>query len=184
MLAIVEPVADNEFIGNFKSPVGDLHLPLSASRFIQQGDHRERGRSPAPQEVEEISHRPARIDDILNHEHVPPGDRLTQVGPELDLFATLGIVAIGVHTDVVEAQGDGDLPRKVSEKDHGPFEDTDQHEVFVFVVARDLTGKLLQATGDLCFGYQDPNRWFLAVVGHELSFERFNAIQLIRFRRL
>lgn len=76
---IIQAVADDEGVGNFKAVVIDVDVDLPARRLAQQGSQLDRISAAVFQIGHEIAQRNARIDDILDDEDILSGDVVVHV---------------------------------------------------------------------------------------------------------
>src|SRR5436853_330351 len=78
-LAVIEPIADDEFIGNLETDVFESDFNDAAGPAIQQRAHFKRFRISSGQRPQKIFQRETRVDNILNDEHILAGDIFFEV---------------------------------------------------------------------------------------------------------
>src|SRR5207237_276939 len=69
-LAMVEAVPDDESVGALESDVAKLRGNDATHRLVEQRAHLERCRPSSAKRVEQVRERQARIDDVLDEQHV------------------------------------------------------------------------------------------------------------------
>src|SRR5215468_6896036 len=78
-LAIIEPVADHEFIRNLKTNILEFHFDYPAGPAIEQRADLQRLRITSSQGSDQILQRKAGIDDIFDQEYILTSNVLFQV---------------------------------------------------------------------------------------------------------
>jgi hypothetical protein len=89
--------------------------------------------------------REARVDDVLDHEHVAVLDRGLEVLEQPDAAAA----AVGGELEEVELVWDLERAREVGQEDEARLQRRDENGVGVGVVQRDLGRQLANAAADL-----------------------------------
>src|SRR5205814_4340401 len=78
-LAIIEPIAHDEFIRNLETDVFESDFNDAAGPAIQQRAHLKRFRISSGQRPQKIFQRETRVDNVLNDEHILAGDIFFEV---------------------------------------------------------------------------------------------------------
>src|SRR3979411_1437598 len=84
-LVVVEPVTHNEVVRDVESLVGDGNRRDAALLLVEEDAELQRFRSMTLYVVEEERRRQPGVDDVLDHQHIPPGDIHGQVLEQLDV---------------------------------------------------------------------------------------------------
>ena len=73
-LAVVEPVADDELVGDLEAHVVHRDVHEAPRGLVEQGADPERGRALAAQVADEVVERQPGVDDVLDEQDVLVGD--------------------------------------------------------------------------------------------------------------
>jgi hypothetical protein len=145
-LVEVEAVADEELVWDGEADVADGEiLDQAPVRAVEEGRRRQRRRPAQAQGADEEVEREARVDDVLDHEHVAVLDRGLEVLEQPDAAAA----AVGGELEEVELVWDLERAREVGQEDEARLQRRDQDGVGVRVVERDLGRQLANAAADL-----------------------------------
>ena len=86
--------------------------------------------------------RQARVDDVLDEQHVAVLDRGVEVLEDADDARGVGRRAVARDRHEVDLAGDLELAHQVGDEEHGALEDADDQELAALVVAADLGAEL------------------------------------------
>jgi hypothetical protein len=135
-LAIVQPVADDEFVRNIKSYIVHLHIYFAPRGLVQQSNDAQRTWIPSLKGLQKKVKREACIDDIFDQEYILSLEAFIQILENPNLTATLGLLAVAAHGNKVEGQLQIDGPYEICMKYAGAFENADQMRCFSMIVLR------------------------------------------------
>src|SRR4051812_48931043 len=141
-LGVVQAVADGELVRDLEAHVARNDLDLAPFRLRQQrADLQRRGvaRAEIPHQILQGQ---ARVDDVLDDQHVAALDRRVEVLEDPHHAAGVGLRAVAGHGHEVDLDRDVDLAHQIAEEEHGALQDADEQQVAAVVVARDLGPEL------------------------------------------
>jgi hypothetical protein len=142
----VEAVADEELVRDREADVADREVfDQPAVGAVEEGCGRQRGRAPKAQRSDEEVEREARVDDVLDHEHVAVRDSGLEVLEESDAAAA----AVGRELEEVQLVRDLERSGEVGQEDEARLQRCDEDRDDVDVVTRDLRRELADAAADL-----------------------------------
>ena len=145
-LVQVEAVADEELVRDGEADVADGEvLDQAPVRAVEEGGRRQRRGPAEAQGADEKAEREARVDDVLDHEHVPVLDRGLEVLEQPDAAAA----AVGGELEEVELVWDLERAREVGQEDEARLQRRDEDGGRVVVVECDLGRQLANAAADL-----------------------------------
>src|SRR3989441_11898567 len=108
-LPVVQPVAHDEFVWDLKPAILNRQRVHDAPRgFVEQRADVQAGRIACSQRAQQIIGGEAGVDDVLDQEHVPPGDLLVQVFDEADRAGGCRFVTVRRDGHKVAGDRDGD----------------------------------------------------------------------------
>jgi hypothetical protein len=149
-LVEVEPVADEELVGDREADVPDrqvLHDP--PVRPVEERDGGERRGRAQRQRAAEVVERQAGVDDVLDEQDVPAGDLLVEVLEETGLPLAPGLgAAVAGELDEVDVVEDRQRPGEVGQEDGRGLQRGDEEGFEAFVVGRDVVGELADSMLD------------------------------------
>ncbi|MNW59131.1 hypothetical protein D3C74_370310 [compost metagenome] len=155
LLRVVQAVAHDELVGDVEADVAHVDLGLRGVGLAEHRRHLDRRGAAAAQVRQQPREREARVDDVLDDEHVAPREVGVEVLEDAHDARGLGARAVGrdghpVHLDVV-VQAAGEVGH-----DHDrSLEDAHEEQVLARVVAVDLLGELVQPPAELLLGEED-----------------------------
>src|SRR4051812_35124428 len=151
----VEPVPDDEVGRDLEAGVGKVGVRALQSLLHQQGAHLQGGRVPGHEVATQIRQRQARVDDVLDHQHVAAAQVDVEVLDDADDTAGLGGAAVGRHGHEVELDGQINGAGEIAHEHEGALEHTDEQRRPPGVVGRDLAPQFLNALLELLLGDHD-----------------------------
>ena len=149
-LVVVEPVADHEVVRDVEPLVADRHWRDAALLLVQEDTELERRGLVALDMIEQERCRESRVDDVLDHQHVPSADVHGQVFKQLDVSRRLRPGAVAADRDVIEVDGDSNVAAQVRRETDRTLEDREQDErpLEALIIAGNLLGNLADAPLD------------------------------------
>src|SRR5918992_3777002 len=138
----VEAVADHEVIRDLEADVADVDVDLASLRLGHQRANLQRGRITSLERAHEVGERQARVDDVLDHEHVPGLDVDVEVLEDADDARRVGGRAVAGDGHEVDLARHGQAAHQVGHEEHGALEHADQEQVATGVVGGDLLAQL------------------------------------------
>ena len=156
-LVEVEAVADEELVGDGEADVVDREVfDQAAIGPVEQRDDAQARRLAQAEQLAEVVQRQAGVDDVLDEQHVEPGDGDGGVLQQPDARVPAGLVAsVAGELDEVDLVRDRDRPAEVREEDEARLQQPDQQQVAVGVVGGDLRAQLLDARANLVCAEED-----------------------------
>jgi hypothetical protein len=151
-LVEVEPVADEEFVGNREADVahGEIldETPVGA---VEQRGRRERARVPQEQRLAQVVQREAGVDDVLDDQDVAAVDTGVEIlqQPDSRRLRPRRAAVVGGELDEVEVMKDGSRPREICEEDEARLQRRDEERLAPVVLRRDLGADLLYSALNL-----------------------------------
>ena len=112
----------------------------------EEGGHLEGGGLAAREVLHEILEREARVEDILDDQHVATLDIDIEVLDDAHDTRGLDPVTVARNGHEIDIGGQLDLTHEVAHEDDGAAQDGDQHQVLALIIAGNL---LAQASNDL-----------------------------------
>jgi hypothetical protein len=152
LLREVEAIAHEELVGDREPDVADGKiLDEPAVRTVEQRDGRERRGVAEAQRLAKVVEGQPGVDDVLDDQHVAPGDLLVKVLQEADagVAAGIGIGPVGGELDEVEGMRDRNRTREVGDEDEARLQRRDEQRLQAVVVADDLAPELADACRQL-----------------------------------
>src|SRR5215212_2988118 len=146
---VVEPVANDELVRNVETDVGHIHGAPDRLRLAERGHDFEAGGASGKQVADQIGEGQARVDDVLNDQHVHTGDVGAQILENPYHARGLGTGAVRRYGHPVHPAVAGQGPGQVRHHHHGTIQHTDQQQVLALVVAIDIGGQLDHPRGHL-----------------------------------
>ena len=107
---------------------------------------------PRAEELLEVGHGQAGIDNVLHNDDVPPGNVVIQIAQQPHDAARRGRLAVARDGDEVHVQRAVHPAAEVDEEKRRALEHADQHRPFAAEALRQLVGKLPHAVGDGVLG--------------------------------
>ena len=151
-LAVIEPKAHHEPVGNLKAAIVQRNLHDAARGAVEQGADRERFWSAPGQMLEQITGGESGVDNIFHQQNVLAFDALVQIlGDAHQARRGLRIGEAG-DSQKIHGQGHGQLARQGGEEEHRTFQNAHQFELAARVVRRNLCGHFQDSAMDLFFG--------------------------------
>src|SRR5918999_1099919 len=138
----VEPVADHKAIRDLESDVADVDVDLTPLRLGHQRADLQRGRIARLQRAHEVGERQARVDDVLDHEHVSRLHVDVEVLEDADDARGVGRRAVAGDGHEVDLARDGQAAHQVGHEEDGALKHADQEQVAAGVVGGDLLPQL------------------------------------------
>src|SRR5829696_8018518 len=148
-LGVVEPVPDDEAVGDLEPHVAGAELHPAALGLREQRAHLERAGSARAEVAQQVLQRQARVDDVLDDEDVATLDRGVEVLEDADDPRGLRRRAIGGDGHEVDLARDVERPHEIRQEEDGALEHADEERLAALVVLRDLSAQLSDATGQL-----------------------------------
>ena len=112
-------------------------------RLGEQGADLERGRLARAQVLEQVAQGEARVDDVLDDEHVPALDLGVEVLEDAHDAGRVGRRAVARDGHEVEGAGHGDATREVGHEEDRSLEDADEQELLARVVGFEICARQL-----------------------------------------
>ena len=122
---VVHAAADHEHVLDREADEVRHEGDGAAGGLVEQGGDAHRARPARGEQFFEAGEGTAAVDDVLDDEHVPPGDGDGQVLPEADLPRGRGARAVGGEGQKVDLQRQGQGADEVGKEGHAPFQDAD-----------------------------------------------------------
>src|SRR4051812_24375550 len=157
-LVEIEAVADEELVGDDEADVPDRQILDEAPvRPVEQRRRRERSGLAELERLDEVAECQARVDDVLDDDHVPALDLGVEIfeQPDARRAAELDLRAVAGQLDEVDAVHDRQRAREIREEDEARLERADEDRLATVVIARDLRPELGDARLDLLGGEID-----------------------------
>src|SRR5579863_6182204 len=148
----VEAVADDEAVLDGETKVVDRHGHARAGRLVQERAYPHARRASRAQEVDQVRHRQAGVDDVLDEKDVLVFDGSHEILCDLDDAGGLRPLAVRPHPEKIDPERQVDGSREIRGEHEAPFQHTDQDEVTTGVVPGDLFAELTDPSGDLHAG--------------------------------
>src|SRR5215212_3009845 len=144
-LGEVEPVADDEAVRDLEADVPDVDVVLAPLGLGEQRADVERCRLAGLEAAHEVRQRQARVDDVLDHEHVSALDVDVEVLEDPHDPRGVRRRAVARDRHEVDLAGHGQAPHQIRHEEHRALEHADQQQVAPRVVGRDLAAELRDA---------------------------------------
>jgi len=147
-LVQVEPVADEEFVGDSEADVADREIldepPVGP---VEQRHGRKRRRRAQGEGLAEVVQRQAGVDDVLDDDDVPARDLAVQILEQPDARMAALVRARGVARELEEVDPvrDAQRARQVGDEDEARFQRRDEQRLAAVVVAAQLAPELTDA---------------------------------------
>ena len=148
LLLVVQPIADNEAVGNFETHVGQRHVHFACLALVQQRADTQARRSPGLQCPQQVAQRGPGVNNVLDDQHVPAFDTHVQVLDNPHDAAGLRAWAVTRHGHEIHLQRQGQFAGKVHHERHRRFEHAHEEQVHALVIGADLPGQLGHALLD------------------------------------
>jgi hypothetical protein len=148
LLVDVEAVAGEQLVGDDEADVANGKIVDEAPvRAVEERRGGERARLAELERLAEEAQRQARVDDVLDEDHVAALELRVQVLEEPDPArpAELRVCAEARELDEVDRMENRNRPREVGEEDDRRLERGDEQRLPAFVVARDPGAELADA---------------------------------------
>jgi hypothetical protein len=145
----VEPVAHEQLVGHREAHVADgqvVHEPTI--RAVEECHRRERSRLAERERLAEIIEREARVDHVLDDQHLAAGDLGVEILEQTDpgMAALVGAGRVARELDEIEAVVDPDRPGKVGDEDDACLEGRDEERLLAGVVTGDLPPEFMDTS--------------------------------------
>src|SRR5437868_182706 len=138
----VEPVADHEPVRDLEADPADVDVDLAAGGLRHQRRDLERGRLARLEVADQVGEGEARVDDVLDDEHVPPLDVDVQVLEDPDDAGGVGGGAVARDRHEVDLARHRQVPHEIRHEEDGALQDADEQRVAARVEVRDLVTEL------------------------------------------
>jgi hypothetical protein len=152
----VEPIADEEVVGNGEADVAERDVvdepPIGP---VQERAGRDLARPAQGERLDQVVERQARVDHVLDDEDVTPRDREVEILDQANLGLAAQRTVIPGEDDEVERMRDLDRAREVCQKDERALENGDEDGLAPCVIVRDLRPQLVDPCLDLVTGEID-----------------------------
>jgi hypothetical protein len=146
----VETVSDEVVVGHREPDVPERNVvDEPAVRPVEQRAGSDLARPAELEGLDEVVESQARVDDVLDDEDVPTGDREVEILDQPDLRAAAERPVVAGQDDELECVRRRDRPREVGEEDEGTLEDGDENRAAARVVRGDLRPELGDPGPDL-----------------------------------
>ena len=117
-----------------------------------------------------LCQRVAGIDDILDNQHVTPGNRSFQILDDPHLTRRHHLVAVAGDGHEIDLDGQIEAAYQIGDKDEGAAQQTNDDKLFgVAILLRDHARQLCRSGRDLGLGNQDLDIMFGGQDGHALA---------------
>src|SRR6266536_2715656 len=155
-LPVVQPVPDDELVGQVEPDILHRYLHLDRVRLAQQCHHLDTRGRPALQ----VFHQPGQgepgVDDVLDHDHMPAGDVPVQVLEDAHHAGRGGPLSVRGHRHELQLDRAALAPHRAGEVGHEHDRALEhahqQHRLDRAVVSGDLLGEVLGFLPDLLLG--------------------------------
>src|SRR3954452_13829245 len=154
-LTHVEPVPDDEVGRDLEARVGQIGVRPLQALLHEQRAHLEGGRVPGHEVAAQIRQGEARVDDVLDHQHVPTAEINVEVLDDADDAAGFGGAAVRRHGHEVELDGQVDGAGQIAHEHEGALEHPDEERRSPRVVGGDLAPQFVDAPLELLLGHHD-----------------------------
>ena len=121
----------------------------------QEGGDLQRSGLAALEVLHQILERQARVQNVLDDQHVATADVDIQVLNDTHDTRGLHTVAIARNSHEIDVGRQLDLTHQVAHKDHGAAQDRNQHQILTCVVARNLLAQARDDTVDILLREQN-----------------------------
>ena len=121
----------------------------------QEGGDLQRSGLAALEVLHQILERQARVQNVLDDQHVATADVDIQVLNDTHDTRGLHTVAVARNSHEIDVGRQLDLTHQVAHKDHGAAQDRNQHQILTRVVARNLLAQARDDTVDILLREQN-----------------------------
>ena len=143
---VVEAVSDNEYRRYREADVVELHLNLTMSGLVQEGTYPERGGGFCENLINKQLECDAGIHDVLDDEHLPAAQPLTERVGHID--GVLALFDIAIDVDEFNGGRDIKLSDKVRKEADDAVQCADTYDLAAGVVDAELRGEFLDAAAE------------------------------------
>src|SRR6266568_2228812 len=141
-LCEVEAVADHELVRDLEADPADVDVDLPPRGLGHQSRHLERGRLTRLEVPDQVRERQARVDDVLDDEHVAALDVDVEILEDAHDTRAVGGRAVARDGHEVDLARDGQVPHQVGHEEDGALEHADEQRVATVVESGDLLTQL------------------------------------------
>src|SRR5579872_7042442 len=148
-LRVVQPVSDDEFVGNLEPDVIRLYVFLDAPlRLVEKRGDLQRIRFALLQNTQQISEREPGVQNIFHHDDVEPFDAGVQILVEPHLAGRLAAVPVAGDGHEIHGNFHANLAHQIGKKNGRALQDSDQMDALALVVLGDLRAHFAHALLD------------------------------------
>ena len=153
----IEPVADDEDIGDLEADEVGLDRHLPAPLFAEEDERPHAGRSPLLHRRDDRLHRSAGVEDVVDDKNVLTG----QIGEEIEMKAErawLGrCAAVAAGPSHAHPNRSIEAADEIGDDHDAPGEDADDHQRGLAGLAADRGGQPIDTSGEIGSGKEDTH---------------------------
>ena len=155
VICVIEAVADDEFVRDLEAAhIGLVALGM-ARRLVQERDRRNGCGVPCAEELTQVLHGEARIDDVLDDDDMAARNVVVQILDEADDASGLRGCAVAGDSDEIHVNGAVHAAAQIDVEKRCALEHAHQHGALVSKLCSQIRAELLDAGGDGFFGKKD-----------------------------
>ena len=155
VICVIEAVADDEFVRDLEAAhIGLVALGM-ARRLVQERDRRNGCGVPCAEELTQVLHGEARIDDVLDDDDMAARNVVVQILDEADDASGLRGCAVAGDSDEIHVNGAVHAAAQIDVEKRCALEHADQHGALVAKLGGQISAELLDAGGDGFLGKKD-----------------------------
>ena len=155
VVGIVESVADNELVRDREAAKIGLQALTVAILLVEEGDRGDAGGVARGEELAQIFHRQAGVDDVLDDDDMAAGDVVVEILDQAHDTGGLVVQAIAGDCDEIHVDRAVHAAAEIDVEKGRALEHADEHGPLVAILGGQLTGELFHARGDGLFGEKD-----------------------------
>ncbi len=122
----VQTVSDDEPVCDLETEVVHGHRLRAGDPLAKERADFERPRVARAKQIEDLPKRSARIDDVLDDDHVAAADIRRQVADETDFPRGARPRPVGRDAEKIKRDRRADSAREIAEEEHRPLENADE----------------------------------------------------------
>lgn len=148
VICVIEAVADDEFVRDLEAAhIGLVALGM-ARRLVQERDRRNGCGVPCAEELTQVLHGEARIDDVLDDDDMAARNVVVQILDEADDASGLRGCAVAGDSDEIHVNGAVHAAAQIDVEKRCALEHAHQHGALVSKLCSQIRAELLDAGGD------------------------------------
>ena len=155
VICVIEAVADDEFVRDLEAAHVGLVALRVPRRLVEEGDGRDGRGIARAEELAQVLHGEARVDDVLNDDNMAARDVVVQILDEADDAGGLRGCAVAGDSDEIHVNGAVHAAAQIDVEKRRTLEHADQHGALVAKLGGQISAELLDAGGDGFLGKKD-----------------------------